>query len=230
MTFAFWCKKYDIDSSSAFWVNSPSSSGGGRGFQAHLPWSNDNIYFDTSGCCDTSLERISAGISTFPAYVNDGFWTNWHHYVFLYNAGDKQIYIDGQLFLDGNSSSPLALDFTDMYLGRDVGDAYNMHGVMDDFSAYSTAVSPANITLLYQGTLPTALHGETVLAYWPFDDAPTKPTISVALMSGKVVITYTGTLLSSATVSGTYSAVAGATSPYTVPSGGAPRMFYRAEQ
>jgi hypothetical protein len=229
MTFAFWLKKYDIASSSAFWVNSPSSSGGGRGFQVHLPWSNDNIYFDTSGCCDGSLQRISAPISALPAYVNDGFWTNWHHFVFLYNAGDKQIYIDGQLFLDGSSSSPLALDFTDMFLGRDVADALDMHGVMDDFAAFSTAVSAANIALLYQGTLPTALANESILAYWPFDDAPARPTIGIALVKGKVVITYTGTLQSSATVNGTYSAVTGANSPYT-PSGNAPRTFYRAQQ
>ena len=49
------------------------------------------------------------------------------------------------------------------------------------------------------------------------------------LVNGKVVITYTGTLQSSATVNGTYSAVAGATSPYTPPSTGA-HVFYRAQQ
>lgn len=52
-------------------------------------------------------------------------------------------------------------------------------------------------------------------------------TISVGKSGSSVVITYTGTLFSSPTVNGTYTAVSGASSPYTVPSttGAA---FYRA--
>ncbi len=232
MSFSLWVKKYDIANGSAFWVNSPSSSGSGRGFQAHLPWSNDNIYFDTSGCCDGSLQRISAPINTFANYVDDGFWTNWHHFVFLYNGangGDKQIWIDGLQFLDGSSASPLALDFTDMYLGRDVGDAVNMHGLIDDFSAFSTALTPANIALLAQGTLPTALSGEKLLAYWNFNDVPSTATISIARVNSNLVITYAGTLLSAPSVTGPYTAVSGATSPYTVSPTGS-KMFYRASQ
>ena len=53
------------------------------------------------------------------------------------------------------------------------------------------------------------------------------PTISIARDAGGLKITYTGTLLASATVNGTYQAVAGASSPYTVPTGTAVRMFYR---
>ena len=171
MTFSFWMKRYDITAAgSAFWVNSPSS--GGTGFQAYVPYSDDTIYFDTSGCCDTSAQRISAPITGDTNYVDDSFWTNnWHHFVFLYHASDKQIWIDGTLFLDGASTNALALDFTDMYLARDAGSAVNMHGLMDDFAAFSTAVSSNNIVLLSKGTLPTALTGENLLAYWNFNDA-----------------------------------------------------------
>jgi len=52
-------------------------------------------------------------------------------------------------------------------------------------------------------------------------------TVSVGRSGSSVVITYTGTLESSATVNGTYSNVPGATSPYTVPTGAAPAQFYR---
>ena len=37
---------------------------GQPGAQAYLPYSDDAIYFDTSGCCDLSLQRISANINT----------------------------------------------------------------------------------------------------------------------------------------------------------------------
>lgn len=53
------------------------------------------------------------------------------------------------------------------------------------------------------------------------------PTLSLSTAGGVSTITYTGTLQSSATVDGTYQPVAGASSPYTVPTGAAQRMFYR---
>jgi hypothetical protein len=42
------------------------------------------------------------------------------------------------------------------------------------------------------------------------------------------VITYTGVLRSSSTVNGSYLPVSGASSPYTIPTSSAPKMFYRA--
>ena len=53
------------------------------------------------------------------------------------------------------------------------------------------------------------------------------PTLSLSTAGGVSRITYTGTLQSAATVNGTYQPVAGASSPYTVPTGTAVRMFYR---
>ncbi len=54
------------------------------------------------------------------------------------------------------------------------------------------------------------------------------PTIKVVNTGGVVKIYYTGILRAAATVTGDYQPVAGATSPYTVPTGAALRMFYRA--
>ena len=55
----------------------------------------------------------------------------------------------------------------------------------------------------------------------------TTPTISVARSGNKVVITYVGTLLSSTNVTGTYTPVTGASSPYTIPTINV-QQFYRA--
>jgi hypothetical protein len=52
-------------------------------------------------------------------------------------------------------------------------------------------------------------------------------TVGIARSGSSAVITYTGTLQSSATVNGTYTDVPGATSPYTVPTGAAQAQFYR---
>src|SRR2546429_8064578 len=66
LTFSFWLKRYDIDNSSVFWAHATSVS---RGFQAHAPWSNDRIYFDTSG-----TGRIDDNISNFLGYTGDDGW------------------------------------------------------------------------------------------------------------------------------------------------------------
>jgi len=175
LTFSLWVKKYDNVNSSAFWVNSPSSSNETRGYQAHIPW-GDNIYFDTAGCCDAKLQRINATYTNFVDYVavgNNSYWTNfWHHFVFIKDTTNKSIYIDGKLFLKGTNTAPLPLDFTDLYLGSGTtANANNMHGLIDDFAVFGSALSEANIALLAKGALPTALSGEQLLAYWDFEDA-----------------------------------------------------------
>lgn len=57
----------------------------------------------------------------------------------------------------------------------------------------------------------------------------TTPTLGVARSGGNVVLTYTGSLQSADNVKGPYTAVAGATSPFTVTPAGAGK-FYRAGQ
>jgi PA domain len=69
------------------------------------------------------------------------------------------------------------------------------------------------------------------LRAWYANNALPLPTISEALVNGQIVITFTGTLQSSTSLTpGSFTDVAGSpTSPYTVPSG-APIKFYRARQ
>lgn len=229
MTFAFWMKKYDAVNCSAFWVSSPSSTGTGRGFHAHLPYST-SIYFDTAGCCDAGLNRISQVLNSanFPPYV-DSFWTNgWHHWAFVFNAGTKEVYIDGTWFFSGYNSAPLPLDFSDMYIGRDPSANVNIHGIMDDFAAFGSALTADSVTALFNGTAPSALAGERLLAFWNFNDAPLgPPTIRIAKSGNSLVITYSGTLQSATDVRGPYNDVSGANNPYTLPDTSAPQRFYR---
>ena len=171
ITISLWLKRYDIANSSVFWGHATSVS---RGIQAHAPWSDETIYFDAG---NGGAGRISQNISSFPDYQtvgDDSWWTNWHHLVFVKNGSDAQIWIDSQEFHSVRCRFPWRRTFFDLYIGASgpaAGDN-NMHGIMDDFAVFSTAVTPANITNLYTGALPTALSGETVLAYWDFNDPP----------------------------------------------------------
>ena len=196
MSFAVWVKRYDIANSSAFFAVSPSSTGTSRGWQAHTPWSNDNIYFDTAGCCDADTMRISASITTFDAYTavgNDTFWTNWHHFVFTKKADQKNIYIDGKLFLNGSGANALPTDFTILWLGYDSADTAHMHGLIDDFAVFGKELTAANVAALANGTsTPTDLTSAQLLAYWDFNDAPaaaSSRTFGVGLNFGATFVT-----------------------------------------
>ncbi len=229
LTVSFWQKKHDTADSSAFTVDSPTA-GNNRNFHAHAPWSNQNVYFDTVGCCDGTTQRITADISTFGDYTTgdprDNLWwtTQWHHWVFTKKGSAKNIFIDGKLFLSGDSTNPLKTDSQAFYMGSGSGGNEQSHGLIDDFAVFGTALSEADALALKNGTLPTALAGKGLIAFWDFNSAPVaSATISIAA-GGK--ISYTGVLFSSDLPAGPYTAVTGATSPYTTPST-VQKKFYR---
>lgn len=171
LSLSIWVKRYDINASSAFWMYSPSIND--RAFQAHVPWNNDNIYFDTDGCCGGNTQRINQSIAGFDQYANvgnDTWWQQWNHFVFLKNKGDKQIWINNELFLDGSNTNPLPTDISYMYIGDGGG---SMHGKVDDLAIYSTALGTNEIALLFNGTAPDKLAATNgILAYWSFNDPP----------------------------------------------------------
>ena len=70
-----------------------------------------NIYFDTAGCCGGATQRINRAVDA------DHEWTEWHHYVFVKDKGHKSIWIDGELFHEGDNSLVLPSDFDFLYIG-----------------------------------------------------------------------------------------------------------------
>jgi hypothetical protein len=211
LTVAFWQKKLDIADSSAFTMNSPGS-GNNRGFHAHAPWSNQRIYFDTVGCCDGVTQRIDAAIDTFPGYSGDStWWTNAYHlFVFTKKGASKNIWIDGKLFLSGESTAVLPVDIDAFYMGSGANGGELSHAIIDDFSVYGKELVEADVVALSKGTLPTALPAaKGLIAYWDFNAAPAA-TISnlkaVVGANGKVKITFdgAGTLQTSTTLNGTF--------------------------
>jgi hypothetical protein len=211
LTVAFWQKKLDIADSSAFTMNSPGSPNN-RGFHSHTPWSNQNIYFDTVGCCDGTTQRISADIQTFPGYSGDSsWWTNAYHlFVFTKKGASKNIWIDGQLFLSGENTAKLPVDIDAFYMGSGANGAELSHAIIDDFSVFGKELVEADVVALSKGTLPTALPAaKGLIAYWDFNAAPaaTISNLKAAVgANGKVKITFdgAGTLQTSTTLNGTF--------------------------
>ena len=211
LTVAFWQKKLDVADSSAFTMNSPGS-GNNRGFHAHAPWSNQHIYFDTVGCCDGATQRIEAGIDTFSGYSGESsWWTNaYHMFVFTKKGASKNIWVDGKLFLSGESTAKLPVDIDAFYMGSGANGGELSHAIIDDFSVYGKELVEADIVALSKGTLPTALPAaKGLIAYWDFNAAPAAVISNLKAAvgaNGKVKITFdgAGTLQTSTTLNGTF--------------------------
>ncbi|MGE3311556.1 MAG: LamG-like jellyroll fold domain-containing protein, partial [Limisphaerales bacterium] len=236
MSVALW-QKATVRAGSGFWFNSPSSNSSTRGFQAHIPWSDSTIYFDTAGCCVADTQRINLNIDAFPGYTGDATWWNsWHHFAFVKDGPEKRIYIDGTLFHNGGGD-PLPSDFTNLIIGGGPGINDNrMAGTMDDFAVFGSALTDAQVTSLFNGTAPGSVTGSpNLLAWWDFNDAPvvnvkvfvTRSGNNVTVTSEPAALPAGWVLQLAPTATGPWTTQAGATTPVTVPIGAA-NAFLRA--
>ena len=144
VTVAFWQKNYSIPSTSSFWAEP------GRAMQAHVPWSNGEIYWDTAGCCNGGTQRINANATDIGGWGEDMLDT-WHHYVFVKNEDAKEIWIDGELFHDGDNISPLPSDINWLNIGGDAAGNNSLRGVIDDFAVFASALDEDQIMALAEG-------------------------------------------------------------------------------
>ncbi len=160
MTVSFWLKNVNGDaspvSSSAYWMVAPSVNGTARGNQAHVPWGGNVVYFDTAGCCDAATQRVNANISTFGSVYPD-FFMDWHHFAFIKNGDSKQIWIDGEIFIDGSSTAPFPSDFTEMTIGSAQNGGNSVAGIIDDFSVFSVGLTPEEVAELANSGNPADL-------------------------------------------------------------------------
>jgi hypothetical protein len=155
----------------------------------------------------------SAGSVISSGLFNDGLW---HFVAGVYDGANNYLYVDGVL---NNSSTAAAAGLTgentDVFLGGNSdftvvgGNEQYFAGAITQAAIYTNALTGAQIQQLYASS------------------GPVTPTISFSNSGGHLVITYAGTLVSSVTANGSYAPVAGASSPYTVPTTGS-SMFYRA--
>jgi hypothetical protein len=226
VTIALWQKwNTDVTDSSAFWVVSPTTGGSARSAQAHIPWSNGNVYFDTSGCCDAATQRLNQAITDFDPNFD---WTEWHHFTFVKNKEVKQIYVDGQPWLETINTGALPTDNVQLWIGAAPQSGNSIGGWIDNFAVFSSALTADEISQLFAGAAPQDIKPWAEFA--ASSPAPTSGISGIAVVDGGVTISFEGVLKSSTTVNGSYAPVAGASAPsYTVNPDVAETMFFIAE-
>lgn len=173
----------------------------------------------------------------------------WHHVALVHNRdeGTVSIYLDGDPVANEEDGEPIeGFEFNVAEYREDqefngglvnsgfrIGDgaigffAAPFPGLIDEAAVWSTALSSEDIALLAGGASPLP----EVVPQPPTPTNPVATTLSFSIESNMLIIEFTGTLFSSATVSGGYSPVNGAQSPFVIDlSNTTGSQFYRAVQ
>lgn len=94
-SFVFYCTNDSITAKSAFkWYMGDGTGTDARGYFAHLPWSNSQIYFDTNGSTSTSSGGGRVNTSSNPGSHVNYFWV--HVFTKSADGATMKIYRDGE--------------------------------------------------------------------------------------------------------------------------------------
>ena len=148
LSVAFWQKNHSVGSTSSFWFGAASANNGERNAQAHLPWGGGTIFWDTAGCC---------GADTRVNQAWGGDYLEWNHYVFIKNEDVKQIYINGELFLEGENNGAFKDDWTVTAIGSNNVGGINVAAMMDEFGVWAKGLTAAEVATIYNGGKGTSL-------------------------------------------------------------------------
>lgn len=137
-------------SHSVFWFDSGAGSSDSRSIQVHLPWSDNVIYFDTSGCCagDTRISRQELDSSRWRG--------QWNHYVFLKDGPRKEIWQNGILWHSGAGAIPLPA-IRSLWLGSGANGSGSYPGKLDEIAIWAGALSSTDIQALAAGLPATSI-------------------------------------------------------------------------
>ncbi|MES2706704.1 MAG: CotH kinase family protein [Verrucomicrobiota bacterium] len=141
-----------------FYASTGTGGSGTRALDAHLPWTDSVIYFDTAGCCGSGETRLLVG------EPDPSKWRGqWNHYVFLKNGDTKQIWQNGLLLHEGINTADQT-PFRSLFLGAlNSAGGSGYRGRLDDFALWEGALDGGEIASLAAGTPPPAVRRLTPL-------------------------------------------------------------------
>lgn len=142
-------------------------SSGSRILNAHMPWSDANVYWD-AGYGGTSYDRINK-VSAPADYEG-----KWNHWAFTKNVatGSMKIYLNGVLWHSGAGKTKRMTDIKAFRLGKgNWGGSQTYEGQMDEFSVFNKELSQATIQAYMNKSLDASHPDYSSLAlYYNFND------------------------------------------------------------
>ena len=163
-TIEFWAKGNGNLAQNTTFMEALDTAGR-RVFNIHMPWSNNNIYFDAGD--ETGYDRINQAASSAEI---DGQWNHWA-FVKDQSTGQMFIYKNGQLWLSGNNKNREMGYFHRLIIGASGNQALTWKGSLDELRIFKSALSAATIAANYlQKIDPTHPNWSSLILYHDFDN------------------------------------------------------------
>ena len=163
-TIEFWAKGNGNLAQNTTFMEAIDTAGR-RVFNIHMPWSNNNIYFDAGD--ETGYDRINQAASSAEI---DGQWNHWA-FVKDQSTGQMFIYKNGQLWLSGNNKNREMGYFHRLIIGASGNQALTWKGSLDELRIFKSALSAATIAANYlQKIDPTHPNWSSLILYHDFDN------------------------------------------------------------
>ena len=83
--------------------------------------------------------------------------------MFIKDEGHKEIWVDGELWHEGENNGTLFDDWTYLAIGSSGIDAYAA-AIVDDFGIFSRAITPEEVAIIYNGGSGSALMTDALTA------------------------------------------------------------------
>lgn len=138
-----------------------------RVLNAHVPWSNLNVYWD-AGNSGGSYDRINKAATTVET---EGKWNQW---TMVKNAvnGSMKIYLNGELWHSGTGKTRPCDDIDRFFIGKGSWDGSPSYaGRMDDFAIFKTELSADEIAQNYKKSIDASFpHYDSLVMNFNFND------------------------------------------------------------
>lgn len=138
---------------------------GNRIINIHMPWSNNNMYFDAGN--NTGYDRIFTAMST------NEIQDNWNHWAFVkkQSTGQMFIYKNGQLWHSGTGLNRSVGYIHRFILGANKDFGNKWKGQIDEFKVFKASLDAATILANFQNKIDnTHPNWNQLLTYYDFDN------------------------------------------------------------
>jgi hypothetical protein len=140
---------------------------GNRVLNIHLPWSNENIYWDAGNNSSSSYDRI------YKKDTDLDYKSTWVYWSFTKNAqtGKMKIYKNGVLWHQGTGKTKLMTGINQFTFGGAISLNNGYTGNVDDINIWATELSASEIKeTMYHNISPSHPKYNDLLYYYKFDE------------------------------------------------------------
>ena len=164
VTIEFWSKGNGLAGTNTTFLEAYDTLGN-RIMNIHMPWSNNNVYWDAGN--QTGYDRINKAMS---ASEIDNEWNHWA-FVKKQSTGEMFIYKNGSLWHSGTNLNRNIGYIHRFILGASKDQALKWKGSIDEFRVYNAALSQATIQANFKQKIDASHpNWSNLKVYYDFDE------------------------------------------------------------